>query len=122
MSVTEEFMSQNIHPTVIVSAYFHALEKIVEFTDNIATTVDVEDPEMMSKVLATCIGTKFSSRWGDLIERLATQAVKTVRRETRGVIDIDLKRYAKVEKIPGGDISECRVLNGTMLNKDVTHG
>jgi len=87
-----------------------------------ATAIDVEDPEMMSKVLSTCIGTKFSSRWGDLIERLAIQAVRTVKRESRGIIDIDLKRYAKVEKIPGGDISECRVLNGTMLNKDVTHG
>jgi T-complex protein 1 subunit gamma len=26
-----------------------------------------------------------------------------------------------VEKVPGGEIEECRVLSGVMLNKDVTH-
>jgi T-complex protein 1 subunit gamma len=34
---------------------------------------------------------------------------------------VDLKRYAKVEKIPGGLLNECCVLEGVMLNKDVTH-
>merc|ERR1719421_188004 len=28
----------------------------------------------------------------------------------------------KVEKIPGGDVEDSRVLKGVMLNKDVTHG
>ena len=35
--------------------------------------------------------------------------------------EIDTKRYAKIEKIPGGTIEESRVLNGVMFNKDVTH-
>ena len=30
-------------------------------------------------------------------------------------------RYAKVEKIPGGDFTDSRVLSGVMLNKDVVH-
>jgi T-complex protein 1 subunit gamma len=34
---------------------------------------------------------------------------------------VDIKRYARVEKVPGGEIEECRVLSGVMLNKDVTH-
>lgn len=34
---------------------------------------------------------------------------------------VDLKRYAKVEKIPGGLLNDCCVLEGVMLNKDVTH-
>ena len=33
-----------------------------------------------------------------------------------------LCRYAKVEKIPGGDIEDSRVLKGVMFNKDVVHG
>merc|ERR1712015_318283 len=35
--------------------------------------------------------------------------------------EIDTKRYAKIEKIPGGTIEESRVLNGVMFNKDVVH-
>merc|ERR1712113_258510 len=38
-----------------------------------------------------------------------------------GKKEIDIKRYAKVEKIPGGTIEDSRVLNGVMFNKDVTH-
>lgn len=34
---------------------------------------------------------------------------------------VDIKRYARVEKVPGGEIEDCRVLSGVMINKDVTH-
>lgn len=34
---------------------------------------------------------------------------------------MDIKRYAKVEKIPGGSIEDSKILDGVMLNKDVTH-
>merc|ERR1711953_594014 len=29
--------------------------------------------------------------------------------------------YAKVEKVQGGDLSDCVVLDGVMMNKDITH-
>ena len=38
-----------------------------------------------------------------------------------GVKAVDIKRYARVEKVPGGEIEQSRVLSGVMLNKDVTH-
>lgn len=38
-----------------------------------------------------------------------------------GKLGIDIKRYAKVEKIPGGTLEECEVLNGVMINKDIVH-
>ncbi|KAF4743777.1 T-complex protein 1 subunit gamma, partial [Perkinsus olseni] len=54
---------------------------------------------------------------------LALKAAQVVKIDRPGSQpEIDLKRYAKVEKIPGGDLSMCRVLDGVMLNKDVTNG
>merc|ERR1719471_2712486 len=42
--------------------------------------------------------------------------------QKEGVIsEIDTKRYAKIEKIPGGTIEDSAVLKGVMFNKDVTH-
>merc|ERR1712176_1390204 len=38
-----------------------------------------------------------------------------------GKKEIDIKRYAKVEKLPGGAIEDSQVLRGVMFNKDVTH-
>merc|ERR1719359_808075 len=54
--------------------------------------------------------------------QLALDAIKTVFIEDGGRKELDIKRYAKVEKIPGGQLDECRVLKGVMMNKDVTHG
>lgn len=48
-------------------------------------------------------------------------AVKTVRVEQNNTVEIDVKRYAKVEKLPGARLEDCRVLDGVMFNKDVTH-
>jgi T-complex protein 1 subunit gamma len=67
------------------------------------------------------IGTKFSSKWGNLIVDLAVKSVKTVYNKSGEFVEIDTKRYAKVEKIPGGLLEECVVLDGVMFNKDVTH-
>lgn len=36
-------------------------------------------------------------------------------------LNVEIKRYAKIEKVPGGMLDESRVLNGVMLNKDITH-
>ena len=53
---------------------------------------------------------------------LSLGAVTCVATDDMGRKEIDIKRYAKVEKIPGGDIEDCRVLKGVMFNKDVVHG
>ena len=75
----------------------------------------------MLGLIKTSIGTKFVQRWSDLMFRLALQAVRTVSHDDEGFKTIDIKRYARVEKIPGGEIEQSRVLDGIMLNKDITH-
>ena len=52
---------------------------------------------------------------------IALDAVQTIRMEEGGRLEVDIKRYARVEKIPGGSIEDSKVLNGIMVNKDVTH-
>lgn len=38
-----------------------------------------------------------------------------------GKLNVEIKRYAKVEKIPGGLLEDSKVIDGVMLNKDITH-
>merc|ERR1719183_1581243 len=52
---------------------------------------------------------------------LALDAVTTVMVDEGGRKEIDVKRYAKIEKIPGGELEESRVLKGVMVNKDIIH-
>lgn len=75
----------------------------------------------MLSLIKTSIGTKFVIRWSDLMCRLALQAIRTVTQDDQGMTTVDIKRYARVEKVPGGAIEDSTVLDGVMLNKDVTH-
>lgn len=122
LAAAELFLEQQMHPTVIIRAYRQALDDIVSITrDKIATKVDVSNKEEMMKIVKSTIGTKFIKKWSDMACDMAIQAVQTVTVEESGRREIDIKRYARVEKIPGGTIEESEVLRGIMLNKDVTH-
>jgi len=122
LSVAEPLLEKNIHPTVIVSGYLRALEDAVKLLDDIAIPIDSTSPQALADVVQSSIDTKFVSRWGRMISDLAVQAALTVFEELpNGKKEIDLKRYAKVEKISGGELEECAVLKGVMFNKDITH-
>merc|ERR1740139_621588 len=121
LAAVESFLEKDIHPTVIVNAYFKGLEDIVAITQELGVPINMENDEDLTKIVKSCIGTKFASRWGDLIVNLAVKAVRTVYSKDGDNIEIDTKRYAKVEKIPGGCLEDYKVLDGVMFNKDVTH-
>lgn len=121
LSVSEPFLQKDIHPTVIVNAYYRALEYALKIAEEIATPIDLESDADISNIIRCCLGTKFSSKWDNLISDLALNAVKTVHNKKSHVFDCDIKKFAKVEKIPGGDLSDCQVLKGIMLNKDLVH-
>lgn len=121
LTLSAGLLEKKLHPTVICRGYYAALHEALAICDRIAVTVDPTDPEVIKNLVATSFGTKISSRFGDQMVQMAIQATKTVLIEKGGQYEIDLKRYAKVEKIPGGDIDECCVLKGVMFNKDITH-
>ncbi|XP_023242264.1 T-complex protein 1 subunit gamma-like [Centruroides sculpturatus] len=83
--------------------------------------VDMNNEKQMIDIVKSCIGTKFIGKWGEMACKIALDAVKTVHIDENGRKEIDIKRYAKVEKVPGGSIEESCVLKGVMLNKDITH-
>nr|QBH73659.1 chaperonin [Franklinothrips vespiformis] len=122
LSVAEQFLEQQMHPTVIIRSYRQALEDMVRILeDKVCVQLDVGDRPKLLEVVKACVGTKFIGRWSDLACSIALDAVQTVSLEENGRREIDIKRYAKVEKIPGGSIEDCTVLRGVMVNKDVTH-
>ncbi|GFN90763.1 T-complex protein 1 subunit gamma [Plakobranchus ocellatus] len=122
LSVAEQFIHQQMHPTIIIAAYRQALEDIIsDLKNKIATPVDVSNREEMIKIIKSCLGTKFISKWMDLACAIALDATATVAIEENNKREIDIKRYAKVEKIPGGLLEDSKVLKGVMINKDVTH-
>ena len=60
--------------------------------------------------------------WNPDPQELALDAVNTVAVDPAGggQREIDIKKYIKIEKIPGGSVEDCRVLKGVMFNKAST--
>ncbi|TYZ64759.1 hypothetical protein PybrP1_008896 [[Pythium] brassicae (nom. inval.)] len=111
-----------VHPTVIIRGFHRALQASLEIAKGLARRIELEDKAAMRQLIQSCVGTKFSPRISNLVSDLALDAVLTVARTSpNGKKEVDVKRYAKVEKIPGGELEDCRVLKGVMFNKDVTH-
>jgi len=121
LAQSHAILERNIHPVVIISAFNKALKEALEIVKRISIPIDTSSDEEMLALIKTSIGTKFVIRWSDLMCRLALQAIRTVTQDDQGMTTVDIKRYARVEKVPGGAIEESRVLDGVMLSKDVTH-
>lgn len=115
-------LERTIHPVVIIAAFKRALKDALEIIDEISLPIDINDNKAMYSLISSSIGTKFAARWSQLMCSLALDAVRTVSWDVgNGKREVDIKRYARIEKVPGGEIEESKVLDGVMLNKDVTH-
>ena len=118
------FLERKVHPITIISALRRALEDALQVIKEIAQPVDLASDEQVLKLIRSSVGTKIADIWSELICTMALKAVRTICIEGNGNgerHEIDLKQYAKVEKIPGGEIEESCVLDGVMFNKDIVH-
>merc|ERR1711871_1941613 len=122
LRVSEPLLEKNLHPTIICKAYNRVLDDATKIIDDIACPIDLNCREQMINVVNTCIGTKFARRLCGNLAELALDAVNFVTLElSNGKKEIDIKRYAKIEKIQIGALEESCVLEGVMFNKDVVN-
>jgi len=120
LSLAEPFLKRNIHPRIIGTAYYKAMEDALEVLKKKATPIDTSDRKQLLDLVRSALGTKFVSRFGDIISNIAIDAVMRVMVVSDGKKrEIDTKRYARVEKIPGGQLEDSVVLDGVCLNKDI---
>lgn len=123
LTLAQPLLERQIHPLKIVKGFTMALTDALGFLNEIAVNIDTNDREQMVGVVRTCLGTKFNSRQDTLMCNLALDATMRVLRvdANTGRKEIDIKRYAKIEKVPGGSIEDSEVLDGVMFNKDHVH-
>ena len=119
--MAEPLLARNFHPTVIIKGYGQALQCCLDTLKNICRVVDTNNTDELRELVKAAIGTKFSGRWGAMMVDMAIDAVRKVVVQRGDYTEVDVKRYVRVEKIPGGELGDCKVLDGVMFNKDVTH-
>lgn len=100
LSVATPYIEKQIHPTKIVKAYFNAMDDALKFlSEKVAKPIDPKDVSIMSHLIKSCVGTKFTKAHADKMVQLALEAVTTITRDVGGKKEVDIKRYARVEKV-----------------------
>lgn len=113
--------TRRIHPVRIIAALRLALRDCMKELSNIARPIDIADNLALEHLLRATLDA--SAPESKMVAKMAIQAVRYVAIKNSSTTrdEADIKQYAKVEKVPGGELEECVVLDGVMFNKDVVH-
>ncbi len=117
---SEELIDKNVHPTVIIDGYRKAGEKALEVLDKIAKKVNSTDREWLKKVAVTSMASKLVADHKELLADIASQAVLHVTEKSDKEFRVDLDDIM-VEKKPGESVSDTKLINGIVIDKEVVH-
>jgi thermosome len=116
----EDLIDKGVHPTVIVEGYNKAADKALETLENIAISVKPENKAFLKKVAATSMASKLVSANKEQLADIAVGAVLSVAQKAGEGYLVDLDDIM-VEKKPGESMSETRLIEGLVLDKEVVH-
>ncbi len=115
-----DLMDKKIHPTVVIDGYRQALDQALKLLDEIAIEVDPKDKEMLRKVAVTSMASKLVSGYSDYLSHIAVDAVLQIAEESDGGYEADLD-MVKLEKKPGGSLTDTSLIRGLVIDKEVVH-
>ena len=116
LKVAETLINQGIHPTIVVEGFRIAQSQAIKFLEEMSTTVKNTDTESLKKIASTSMGSKIISTSSSQLADLIVKAVQKVM--VNGNVDLE---DIKVEKKTGGAITESRLVEGILLDKEVVH-
>jgi len=116
----EELIDKEVHPVVIVEGYSVAVEKAQEILESIAEKVDPTSKADLLKIATTSMMTKLVNEDAPHLASIVVDSIlMTSEKIEKGYrADID---NVKVEKKPGGSITDSQLIKGMVLDKEVVH-
>ena len=119
----EKLLDDNIHPSVIIDGFVKAQEKALEFLDQIAVSINVEDDATLRRIAETAIASKYIGH-GPEKEKIIDMVVETIKiiaeKRPGGTYNVDLDNV-KIEKKKGGSILDSKLVRGVVIDKEVVH-
>jgi chaperonin GroEL (HSP60 family) len=113
-----ELIEKGVHPSSVIRGYNMALDRALQELDEVAVPVAHDSKGWLVKAAQTCIGSKLAVKGGPAIpEMVATAALQATEKRGEGYI-LDTSRI-KVQMMPGGALSDSRLLHGIVIEKDL---
>ena len=126
----QELVKQGIHPTVIVDGYRKAMRQAIDILNKIAEDVNIDDHSILTNIAKTSMESKIVSVDSDVLAALAVKAVLSVSEKATTKLEdlggnhlehfltVDLDNV-KMQKKPGGAMSDSRLVDGVIIDKEV---
>jgi len=116
----ETLLDKDVHPNAIIDGYRNAAGKAQEILEKIAIAIKPDDEVRLKQVAMTSLNTKGIFGSQNRFAELAVEAVMQVTEKNNGKVkaDIDL---VKVMKKHGKSLEESELVNGIIIDKEVSH-
>ena len=117
-----DLLDKGIHASTILRGYKLAATKALELLNESAGKVNIEDTKVLNKIASISMGTKSvaTGTAKDVLGEIVVNAVKQVAEMKDGKWSVDLD-LIKVEKKSGGRIEDTALIQGVLIDKEITH-
>ena len=120
LNKAEELIDKNIHPTIIIDGYKKAAEKALETLEKLALPVDLKTPEYLKKAAITSMASKLVAEYKEYLADISVKAMIAIAEKTGNTYNVDVDDV-KVEKKTGESLGDTTLINGIVLDKEITH-
>ncbi len=117
-----DLLEQGIHATTIVKGYKMAAEKATSLLQQKARKLSPEDEATLQKIALVSMGSKNigNDDTKAKLTKLVIKALKQVMEKNGDKFTID-HDFVKIEKKVGGSIDDTQLINGVLVDKEVSH-
>ncbi|MGP8071386.1 MAG: thermosome subunit beta [Candidatus Bathyarchaeia archaeon] len=120
LTKAQTLIDKDVHPNVVVDGYQIASGKALEYLRKLAIKVTPIDKVMLKKVARVALASKLLADYKDVVADLAVAAVMQVAEKSGTTFKADVEDI-KVEKKPGGALTDTVLIQGVLLDKEVVH-
>ena len=116
----EDLIEKNVHPTVIIDGYRKAADKALEALEKMAISVKSTDRKSIEKIAMTSMASKLVAENKEYLAKIASSGVLQVAERTKDQFKVDIDDV-KLEKKAGEALTDTKLINGIVLDKEVVH-
>jgi len=120
LTKAQDLIDRDVHPTIIVHGYRRATEKALGYLRGLAINVKATDKAMLKRVAIVSQAGKLLRENADYVADLAVDAVLQVAEKTTEGYKVEVDDI-KVEKKRGESLTDTRLIQGVVLEREVVH-
>ncbi len=116
----EDLVDKNVHPTVIIDGYRKAADRALEILEKISIPTKPTDRKVIEKIAMTSMASKLVAENKEYLAKIASSGVLSVAEKVKNQFKVDIDDV-KVEKKPGEALTDTKLINGIVLDKETVH-